>query len=391
VTGRGGISGGATTRTAHAANARLIGAADARARLLTPALLVEQGVLDANIAAMQARCDRAGVALRPHAKAHKCVEIGRRQLAAGAVGLCVATPGEAEVFARAGLPDLLVTSTFAPGPALERLADAATLCRLTLVLDTPQTARALAAAARARGIRIPVLVDLDMGRHRAGVEGSQAVAELAGVIAQEEGLALGGLQAYAGHLSHQKDTQERALGAQEAAARIHAARAVLRPFMGGAEPVVTGGSTGAFVQELATGTYTEFQCGSYALMDVEYDLVDPDGTGRPAFPASLSVAVRVISANAPGLATTDGGEKRFAAKHGTAPRIMRGAPAGAAYRPSSDEHGTVTLPEGARLSPGDLIELEVPHCDPTVNLYDFIHVMQGGELVAIWPVDARGA
>ncbi|WP_454684147.1 alanine racemase [Ancylobacter moscoviensis] len=391
MTGRGEFPGVPVTRVAHAANARLVGAADVRARLLTPALLVEQDVLDANIAAMQARCDRAGVALRPHAKAHKCVEIARRQLAAGAAGLCVATPGEAEVFARAGLPDLLLTSTFAPGPALERLADVATLCRLTLALDAPQTARALAAAARTRGIRIPVLVDLDMGRHRAGAEGPQAVAALAGVIAEEESLVLCGLQAYAGHLSHQADARQRGLGAQEAAARIHAAREALSPFMGDIRPAVTGGSTGAFVQELASGVYTEFQCGSYALMDVEYDLVDPDGSGRPAFPASLSVAVRVTSANAPGLATTDGGEKRFAAKHGTAPRIMRGAPAGASYRPSSDEHGTVTLPEGARLSPGDLIELEVPHCDPTVNLYDFIHVMQGDKLVAIWSVDARGA
>ncbi len=145
------------------------------------------------------------------------------------------------------------------------------------------------------------------------------------------------------------------------------------------------------MQELASGVYTEFQCGSYALMDAEYDRVDPDGTGRPAYPTSLFVAVRVISANAPGLATTDGGEKRFAAKQATAPVIVRGAPAGATYKPSSDEHGTVTLPEGAWLPVGHLVELQVPHCDPTVNLYDFIHVMRGDALVEIWPVDARGA
>lgn len=377
-------------RVARAANAPLVGAGNVRARLLTPALIVDLDVLDANIAQMQARCDRAGVMLRPHAKAHKCVALAERQLAAGAVGLCVATPGEAEVFARSGPADLLVTSTFAPGPALERLADVAMRCPLTLVLDAAETARALGAAARARRLNIPVLLDLDMGRHRSGVSGA-AVSELAAIIAHEDGLALAGVQAYAGHLSHRTDVREREAGAREAAAQIRAACTALQPFMNGARPVVTGGSTGALEQELATGVYTELQCGSYALMDAEYDLVDPDGTGQPAFPTSLFVAVRVISANVPGIATTDGGEKRFAAKHGTAPVILRGAPAGATYRPSSDEHGTVTLPDGARLALGSLVELQVPHCDPTVNLYDFIHVLRGDELVDIWPVDGRGA
>lgn len=377
-------------RVARAANAPLIGTGKVRERLLTPALLVDLDVLDANIAKMQARCDKAGVALRPHAKAHKCAALAERQLAAGAVGLCVATPGEADIFARNGRADLLVTSTFAPGPALGRLADVAMRCRLTLVLDAAETARALAAAARARNLRIPVLVDLDMGRHRSGVLPSE-VAALAGVIAQEDSLTLAGLQAYAGHLSHRLDAREREAGARDCAAQIRAACEALRPFMNDVSPVVTGGSTGAMEQELATGVYTELQCGSYALMDAEYDLVDPDGSGRPAFPTSLSVAVRVISSNAPGMATTDGGEKRFAAKHGTAPVILRGAPAGATYRPSSDEHGTVTLPEGTHLALGSLVELQVPHCDPTVNLYDFIHVLRGDELVDIWPVDGRGA
>lgn len=381
----------AVIRTARAANAPLIGADDARGRLLTPALLVERDVLDANIAAMQARCDQAGVALRPHAKAHKCLAIAQRQIAAGAVGICVATPGEAEIFAQAGIPDILVTSTFAPGPALERLADVAALCRLTLVLDHPETARALAAAARARGLSIRVLVDLDMGRHRSGVDGAQGVAALAGTIVAEDGLVLAGLQAYAGHLSHQADAGARAAGAAEAGEAVRAALDAIGPYMEGTKPVVTGGSTGGFVQEVALGLYSEFQCGSYALMDAEYDVIDPDGSGRPGFPTSLFVAVRVISANSAGIATTDGGEKRFAAKRGTAPVIARGAPAGSLYRPSSDEHGTITLPDGVSLPLGSVVEMQVPHCDPTVNLYDFIHVVHGDSLVDIWPVDARGA
>lgn len=383
--------GGVSPRKVAARNAAFIGIEGGRDKLLTPALLVELDTLDANIADMQARCDQLGVALRPHAKAHKTLAIAKKQVAAGAVGICVATPGEVEIFAEGGMTDILVTSTFAPGYALERLVDAAGRCRLTLVLDNVETAMALANVAEQKGIQIRVLIDLDMGRHRSGLSEPNDLAALAAIIDQAASLQLAGLQAYAGHLSHRADLEGRVAGADEAASRIRAALDVIAPFMHGAKPVVTGGSTGAFLQETALGLYTEFQCGSYALMDVEYDAVDPDGSARPLFPTSLFAAVRVISANHQGIATTDGGEKRFVAKHGTAPVIRRGGLPGATYKPTSDEHGTVTLPDGSMLPVGSLLELQVPHCDPTVNLYDFIHVVRDGMLVDIWPVDARGA
>jgi D-serine deaminase-like pyridoxal phosphate-dependent protein len=383
--------GGALPRKVAARNAALIGMKGGRDKLLTPALLLEVDTLDASIADMQARCDDLGIDLRPHAKAHKTPEIARRQIAAGAVGICVATPGEVEVFVEHGIADILLTSTFAPGYALERMVEAATRCRLTLVLDNCETALALAQAAEARDITLRVLIDLDMGRHRSGISDPLEIAALAKIITEAKGLQLAGLQAYAGHLSHRADLLGRVAGADEVAACIRTALDIITPLVDGAKPAVTGGSTGAFLQEAALGLYTEFQCGSYALMDAEYDIVDPDGSGKPLFPTSLFVAVRVISANHAGLATTDGGEKRFVAKHGTAPVIRRGGVPGASYKPTSDEHGTVTLGPDERLPVGAVLELQVPHCDPTVNLYDFIHVMRGDELIEIWPVAARGA
>ncbi|MFE3839425.1 alanine racemase [Pseudogemmobacter sonorensis] len=359
--------------------------------MLTPALILDLDQFEANLAQMQQRAKAAGVSLRPHAKAHKCPEIAQRQIAVGAVGICVATPGEAEVFARAGIGDILLTSTFATPQAAARLADiAAEGTALAVVFDHPAPLDLFIAALEERGARARALIDMDTGRHRSGVASPAAAIELAQRIKAAGCLDLVGLQAYAGHLSHCADPVLRAEQAQKVTTEIAQMLAGLAPYLP-AMPVITGCSTGAMREELAAGVYTEMQCGSYALMDVEYDLVDPDGSGRPAFATSLFVASAVISANHPGLATTDGGEKRFAAKHGTAPVIRRGAPQGATYRPSSDEHGTITLPRGAALLPGAMVELQVPHCDPTVNLYDAIHVMRGEELLAIWPVAARGA
>lgn len=386
-----GCVGHAASRSIFAGNANFVGMQGGRTQILTPALLLDLDTVDGNILAMQVRCDSAGISLRPHAKAHKCVEIARRQLTAGSGGICVATPGEAEIFAKGGIGDILLTSTFAPGAALELLADTAQRCRLTLVLDCLETAEALGKAAKARSLTIPVLIDLDTGRHRSGVRRADDIRALARSIERCEGLLLVGLQAYAGHLSHCPDPNLRAEGALAVAAIIRQAKEIVCDYMNDVEPIVTGGSTGALLQEMALDLYTEVQCGSYVLMDTEYDEVDPDGSGTPLFPTSLFVGVRVTSANHPGVATTDGGEKRFSAKKGTLPVIRRGAPAGAIFRPSSDEHGTVTFPEAFTLPVGTFLELQVPHCDPTVNLYDFFHVVQGDKLIDIWPIDARGA
>ncbi|MCP1315151.1 MULTISPECIES: alanine racemase [unclassified Halomonas] len=373
-----------------AVNADLIGTADARRELVTPALLIDEDALNANLSRMQALCRQAGIALRPHAKAHKCPEIARRQLAAGAVGICVATLGEAECFASAGIDDILCTSTFATEGAFRRAVRLkAQGVKLACVVDHPAVASRLGALAQASQVTLDVLIDVDMGRHRAGVASPRQAAALTTTIEATPGLRLAGLQGYAGHLSHCWEARERQRQAALAAATLGAVKRAVEQASGQAIEWVTGGSTGALLQEI-DGPYTELQCGSYALMDTEYDAVDPDGTGTPLFVPSLFMATAVISANHAGSVTTDGGDKRLASKYAMAPRIVRGAPAGSEYRATSDEHGQITLATGQTLALGSLVEVQVPHCDPTINLYDQLHVVKGETLTAIWPIQARG-
>ncbi|MBP5980784.1 MAG: alanine racemase [Halomonas sp.] len=371
-------------------NADLVHVADARRRLVTPALLIDENVLHANMSKMQALCDRAGIALRPHAKAHKCPEIAHRQLAVGAVGICVATLGEAECFASAGIDDILCTSTFATEGAFRRAVKLkAQGVRLACVVDHSEVVSRLGALAYASQVTLDVLIDVDMGRHRAGVASPRQAAALAATIEATRGVRLVGLQGYAGHLSHCWDARERQREAALAGNTLGAVKRAVEQMRGQAIEWVTGGSTGALLQEI-DGPYTELQCGSYALMDTEYDAVDPDGTGVPLFAPSLFMATAVISANHAGSVTTDGGEKRLASKYGMEPRITRGAPAGSEYRATSDEHGQITLAAGEALALGSLVEVQVPHCDPTINLYDQLHVVKGETLTAIWPIQARG-
>nr|WP_255599961.1 alanine racemase [Afifella sp. IM 167] len=359
---------------------------------MTPSLIVDLAALDRNIAGMQRLCDQHGVALRPHAKAHKCSSLAARQIAAGAAGICAATPGEAEVFANAGINDILLTSTFASEQAIARVVRVrAGGARLACVVDHPDVAERIAFEARRLGVVVPLLVDLDMGRKRAGVAGPAEAVLLARRLQECEGVEPAGLQAYAGHLSHTWAFEERKAGAAEAASRISAVLAALESEARYTPARITGGSTGAVLPELAGGLYTEMQCGSYAVMDTEYAAVDPDGSGAPMFAPSVFVATSVTSANHPGLATADAGEKRLVSKYGIPPLIARGAPEGSAYAATSDEHGRITLPEGASLAPGSLVELVVPHCDPTINLYDHLYVFEGERLSEVWPIDARGA
>lgn len=362
----------------------------ARDRLDTPCLVVDRDALERNVRRMAGLCRDRGVALRPHGKVHKCAEIGRLQLAAGAVGLCVATVGEAETFAAQGMRDLHLTSTVAGAEKIDRLVALARVgCRISCVVDDPTIVDRFAAAAAAQDVTLPLLVDLDMGRRRAGVTSVAEAADLAARIVSHRGLHLDGIQAYAGHLSHMKEFARRHEETARLGRLVRATRDRLAGIAG--TPLrVTGGSTGAVINDLDGGIYTELQCGSYVFMDTEYDPVDLDGKGSRLFEPSLFLQSSVISGRHPGIVTTDGGEKRLASKYGVPPRIVRGAPSGAVYRAVSDEHGQIDLPGGETLGLDTRVECIVPHCDPTVNLFDRLHVVSGERLLAVWPVEARG-
>jgi 3-hydroxy-D-aspartate aldolase len=372
-------------------NAHLIGAQGARARLCTPALLLEVEAFEHNLAAMADFCREHSVALRPHAKTHKSVEIARKQLEAGAAGICCATIGEAERLTDGGIDDLLITSPLVTAPKLARLAALLERAnRLMVVADHPAAVDALADVAAGAPRPLAVLVDLGVGRQRTGCTSTEAALAVARRIADANSLAFGGVQAYAGHLQHISDLAERQRQDALEDAKI---RAVVDGLSAeGIEvPRVTGGGTGSHAIDAAGGLFSELQCGSYIFLDVDYQRVTfrPDGT--EPFQPSLFVRTTVISANAKDHVTTDAGLKAFATD-GPRPVIARGAPAGAEYFFFGDEHGRVELKDAPRHLPvGSALECLTPHCDPTVNLHSVYHVVEGDTLIDIWPIDARGA
>ena len=368
-------------------NAHLKGVAGSRARLSTPALLLDIDAMDRNIARMAAFAKAASIGVRPHTKGSKSAEIARRQVAAGAVGICCTTIGEAEIMGRAGLADILVTSPVVTPEMIHRLlALNERTDGLVAVVDDPRNVEALAARIGS-GKRLSVLVEYDVGQGRTGVSGEEAAATLVRLVADTPQLSYAGIQAYYGHLQHIEKFAARRAEAEAQMIRI--AALVDRLKGGGMEPeVVSGGGTGTFEIDAAGKVFTELQVGSYLFMDREY--VEIESGSASAFEPSLFVTATVVNASRPGFVVVNAGYKSFATEGGP-PLVARPALSDASYRLMGDEHGGVSFdPSSGAVELGDAIEFLPPHCDPTVNLYDRYHCVRGDTLVDIWPVDARG-
>src|SRR5579862_1224013 len=374
------------TTYAETLHAHLIGRQGSRRSLNTPALVLDVEALDRNIAAMAAFAAARGLKLRPHAKTHKSVDIARRQIAAGALGVCCAKLGEAEALADGGIEGLLITSPVVGAPAVDRLvALAARSPTLMHSCDHPDAVAAIGAAAKAAGATVTLLVDLDPGLRRTGVADAEAAVALARQIAGHPALTFGGLQFYCGAEQHIEIYAERREAIVARTAKLTETIEALKA-AGLAPPIVTGGGTGSHAIDAELGVFTELQVGSYIFMDRQYgDCALREEVATP-FETSLMVDARVISASHPALATIDAGLKAFATEAG-APPIPTGAAAGSVYRFMGDEHGAIVPPKGVAPPPlGDRVTLAAPHCDPTVNLYEAYHVVRGDTLEAIWPV-----
>jgi len=374
---------------ASALNASLIGHRGSANRLQTPALLIDLDLFEANLRRMQQHCTSHGIALRPHAKTHKSVEIARRQIAAGAVGICCAKLGEAEVMAAGAIDSILITSPIVTPAGIERLVQ---LNRrqpeLLVVVDHPDNVDALAQAAAESGKPLHVLLDLDPGLHRTGVPSIPQAVALAKRIAERGSLVFRGLQMYAGHVMHVEKFEERRERSLAALRDLALCWTALRE-CGMECEIVSGGGTGSFDIDVEAHVLTELQAGSYAFMDRQYnELQSRDGAGPP-FATSLFVQATVISCNTPGRATTDAGFKAFATD-AKPPLVHVGAPADASCFFFGDEYGGLSWRSNERVPLGSGLRLITPHCDPTFNLYDVVHVVRDDVLIDIWAIDARG-
>jgi D-serine deaminase-like pyridoxal phosphate-dependent protein len=370
-------------------NEDLVGIPGAAAKIQTPALVIDLDIFERNVARMVAHAKHVGIGLRPHAKTHKSVEIAKLQIAAGANGICCAKLGEAEALAAGGIPSILLTSPVVTDPGIARvMALNARMPELMVTVDNPSVAARLDVAARAAGKTLKVIVDIDPGMSRTGIRAADAPA-LAALVAAAEGLEYCGLQCYAGQAQHMESPNERRDASLGVLKMIGELRDTLAK-AGHAPRIISGGGTGTFDIDPDAHVLTELQVGSYIFMDKQYNDVWEKPGDRVPFEASLMVQTTVISANRPGLATTDAGFKSFATDAGL-PLLVSGAPEGASYFFFGDEQGGIAYPrDGKVLAVGDVVRCVVPHCDPTVNLYDRYHVVRGETLEALWTIDARG-
>lgn len=340
------------------------------AEVSTPALCVDLDALERNLERMHGFFADKPCGVRPHVKAHKTPAIADLQREAGYVGLCCATLGEAEVFADHGHDDLLIANEICDPTKVDRLRALAERATLTTAVDSPEAVELVS------GTRVRVLVDVNVGLPRCGARPEEAreVAEAAAAA----GLEVAGVMGYEGHAMIVEDPSERAEVARES----------MRTLLGVAEDlreagydigVVSGGGTLTYD---VTGTIpgiTEVQVGSYALMDTAFSPTSP-------FEEALRCLTTVLSVQGD-IAVLDAGLKTLAVDHGN-PELPEDVAADVLFL--SDEHTTLATRDGWSARPGDRVWLRPSHVDPTVNLHDRLHAYRGDEVVALWPVEARG-
>jgi D-serine deaminase-like pyridoxal phosphate-dependent protein len=325
--------------------------------------------------------------VRPHAKSHKCPQIALRQIALGAVGVCCQKVSEAEALVEGGVKDILITNEIVGAPKLRRLAALARQAQVAVCADNAGNTAALDAAAREAGVTLDVLVEINVGGNRCGVEAGEPALELARAISASRHLRFAGLQAYQGSAQHIPKVGDRRAAIEAAIGRVSRTVALLDE-AGIARGKVTGAGTGTYLFEAASAVYDEVQPGSYIFMDAEYARVDWTDSGIPRFEHSLFVWTTVMSRPAPDRAIVDAGAKASSMDAGMP--LVADAP-GVEYVNVSDEHGVLQLNGAPGYAVGDKLRLIPGHCDPTVNLHDQYVCMRNDRVEAMWPITARGA
>ena len=358
--------------------------------LPTPALIVDLDILEGNIARMAAHAKQAGLDLRPHAKTHKTPEIAKRQVAAGALGVCAATIREAEAMNAAGIRGLLITGELVGPNKVARLVRLTQKARETMVaVDNAANAEELSEAAQAAKVTINVLVDIDPVGRRTGIAPGAGAVELAKKVDQLDGLRLRGVHGYSGASSHVTGFAERTEHSTDVMTPVLDSFTAMQKAGLPAE-IMSGASTGTYNIDSQFDRMTEMQVGSYVVMDVDYRRIGGrSGAVYDDFGPALSVLATVISKNYTDIATVDAGLKAFATDRrdfGPEPKLE-----GVTYSFNGDEHGRLHLENAAKdVQLGQKVEMIVPHCDPNVNLYDRMYVCRGDQVREVWQVAARG-
>ena len=342
----------------------------------TPALLLHIETARENVATMAARAAALPAGLRPHFKAHKCIELAHLQVEAGAVGFTVATVAEAVALVNAGLNDVLVANQVLQSTQLGALATAATRARVCALIDDATNLEAIADAARQAGSEIGAMVDADIGMGRCGVRDHRQARELASLVEATDGVRFEGVSAYEGHCTGIVDRGERRRQTGEAIDTLGGFVAAIEAD-GIPVPTVSAGGTSTFDVTGGDPRVTELQPGAYALMDLSRRRLITD------FEVALTVAATVVSRHGDRV-VLDCGLKAVNSKQ-RLPQLAN-HPGEVVF--VDEEHlrfdATTPAPQG-----GDRVEV-IPGYGPlTINLYDHFHVVSAETVVAEWPVVAR--
>ncbi|HSV53804.1 MAG TPA: DSD1 family PLP-dependent enzyme [Burkholderiaceae bacterium] len=365
----------------------------------TPALVVDLDAMDRNLQRMADFARKHQIRWRPHAKMHKSTELALMMVEAGASGVCVQKTSEAEAMANGGVRNIFITNEVVSQAKLSRVAQlAASLAErgglLSITVDNAEGIRRLAEAMAGHSTGIQVFVEIDVGQGRCGVAPGEPAVALLQEMKKHPALRFGGLQAYHGKAQHFRTVQERSDAIAQAVRDVRLTIERLQA-AGFDVPLVTGAGTGTFAHEAASGAYGELQPGSFLFMDADYAQNERD-PAQPPFEHALFVKTQVISVS-PGHVVCDAGHKSHAIDSGL-PRVHALEPGrDLEYFNGGDEHGILRTANGNDRLPllGRFLWLIPGHCDPTVNLHDFIIGVRGGltqgTVDRIIRVDARGA
>lgn len=360
------------------------------AEIQTPCLVLDLDALERNIKKMGDYAKSHGMRHRVHGKMHKSVDVALLQESlGGSVGVCCQKVSEAEVFARGGIKDVLVSNQVTQPAKIDRLARMPKLgARTICCVDMPGNVADLSEAAQRHGTQIECLVEIDCGAGRCGVTTTPQVVELAKAIDAAPGLKFAGIQAYQGAMQHLDSYDERKAKTQIAIDMVQDAVDTLKAE--GLEcDIVGGGGTGSYYFESNSNVYNELQCGSYAFMDADYGrILDKDGNriDRGEWENALFLLTSVMSHAKTDKAIVDAGLKAQSVDSGLPVIFGR---SDVEYVKCSDEHGVVADPDGV-LKVNDKLKLVPGHCDPTCNVHDWYVGVRGGKVESIWPVSARG-
>lgn len=360
------------------------------ADIQTPCLVVDLDALESNIKKMGDYAKSKGIRHRVHGKMHKSVDVAKLQeTLGGSCGVCCQKVSEAEVFARGGIKDVMVSNQVRDPAKIDRLARIPLLgSRAICCVDDIENVADLSEAAMRHGTQIECIVEIDCGAGRCGVTTTSEVVAIAQAIAAADGLKFAGLQAYQGAMQHMDNYDDRKAKVEIAIGMVADAIEGLKA-VGLDCDIVGGGGTGSYYFEGASGVYNELQCGSYAFMDADYGrILDKEGKriDQGEWQNALFILTSVMSHSKADKAICDAGLKAQSVDSGLPVIYGRDD---VEYVKCSDEHGVIADPQGV-LKINDKLKLVPGHCDPTCNVHDFYVGVRNGKVETVWPVSARG-